>query len=353
MDQLVLFFIVVISLILFFVFLVMLIQWSKNIIFQPSSEVKWTPDEGTYKVVTHRFEDKHIDGESFTIRGWHFDQFPRQPTVLFFPDNEGNMTYYQDVFEICQRRGYNLILFNYPGYHTSIGKLSLKNLYAASESMYLYTKQLIGAENTILWGHGMGAHLASSLCAIYGYKQAILTNVYSSLYDLLITRHRFLFVEYLASYYSWYIGKMDTVDLFKRIKDRYNSDTDHTRGKINVVISKNDNSNSSLRQMTDDNIILHVLPDNGLPSNIFKLSNGVLKPTSDGLIEDIEDIENIKDVENVESTEDNHTLSESNDNFFSSNKLNNHQNRKAIITPTFSTPKSDKKMTQFRVNSKK
>lgn len=290
MDQIIIFLIATVCLVIFLVLMIMLLQWSKNIIFRPSSEIVWTPAEGTYNVITHQFEDKHVDGKSFTLRGWYFNQFPNQPTVLFMGDNTGNISYYQDVFEICQRRGYNLILFNYPGYGNSVGHISLKNMYAAAECMYLYTKRITQPENIILWGHSLGAHLVASVCALYDYRQTILTGAFSSIYDTIVTKYRYPFIEYLASYYTWYSGKMDNVDLFKRIQDRYR--TNSRTGKIDLVLSTKDeiipyDSTFGIRQLCDDNIILHTneMDHNGQISYAFN----ILPPTSEALIENTND----------------------------------------------------------------
>ncbi len=90
-----------------------------------------------------------------------------KPTLLFFYGNGMCMAYTLDIFDHLRKRGYNVILVDYPGYGMSDGSPSEAGCYASADAAYDYllTRNDVDAHRIVACGWSLGAAVAIDLAS--------------------------------------------------------------------------------------------------------------------------------------------------------------------------------------------
>lgn len=155
--------------ILFFVIIAgaMLTLFYKNIenhfVFVPQKTLEYSPAD--YRM---EWRDVYLDTpDSQRLHGWYFPVDPKEPVILFYHGNAGNISHRLDYIQRLTRMGFNVFIFDYRGYGKSSGKPSEKGLYidALCAYNYLVNNEKIKPEDIVLLGRSLGAAAAIETAA--------------------------------------------------------------------------------------------------------------------------------------------------------------------------------------------
>lgn len=184
---------------------VLLKLFFKKGLFYPRDKHIWIPDV--------KYKNIMLDG----INMWYFDSFPGQPTILYCHGTSGNISYQKNVVRLAHRLGLNLILFDYYGYGSSIGKPSQDNLFKSGEIVYNF---LLNSARTriFVWGESLGGAVAVHLAAKYNIDCLILLATFASL-DILAKGHpRSWLVQLLGRSLPYVTQPLRSCDLISKVK---------------------------------------------------------------------------------------------------------------------------------------
>ena len=87
------------------------------------------------------------------------------------------------------RKGYQVLMIDYPGYGKSTGALTEKKLYAWARQVYKIAHKRFAADSIIIYGKSLGTGIAAELASVRGCKRLILETPY---YDFPSVVNRFL-----------------------------------------------------------------------------------------------------------------------------------------------------------------
>lgn len=96
------------------------------------------------------------------IQGWYFrsKKKPSRARVLFFHGNGQNrFAHFVALFWLVQQ-GYDLVIFDYPGYGTSGGKPTPSNTVESAVESIRYVSQLKPSLPLVVYGHSLGGIVA-------------------------------------------------------------------------------------------------------------------------------------------------------------------------------------------------
>jgi fermentation-respiration switch protein FrsA (DUF1100 family) len=150
--------------ILFFVFIlvIMFSLFYENIenyfVFAPQKVLDYSPSD--YGLVWKDVMLPTPDGQ--VLHGWFFSVAQKEPVILFYHGNAGNISHRLDYIKLLTRIGFNVFIFDYRGYGKSSGKPSEEGLYidALSAYDYLVNDECIKPEDIILLGRSLGGAAA-------------------------------------------------------------------------------------------------------------------------------------------------------------------------------------------------
>lgn len=179
-------------------FLVTLLT-KRFIYFRPSST--FLPIRETYKVI----KQGHL-------HGWLADSNPGTKVVLICHSNKGNISHIAPTIENLRYLGYTVLAFDYSGFGKSRGIPSEQQLYEDASYMVALLSQSYQAKDIILYGHGLGAPIATYVARRYGIPTLILISPFLSAKSIVsntILRYiSILFSEFnTEEYLSGYRGR--------------------------------------------------------------------------------------------------------------------------------------------------
>ncbi|MCX8019278.1 MAG: alpha/beta hydrolase [Chitinophagaceae bacterium] len=127
----------------------------------------------------HREIDIPINGED-TLNVVDFEAAapPRRGVVLYFHGNKKNISWYHKFIPYFTRRGYRVIMIDYPGYGKSRGKLTEQKLYNWALLTYKFALASTPADSIIIYGKSMGTGIAAYLASVRDCKRLILETPY-------------------------------------------------------------------------------------------------------------------------------------------------------------------------------
>jgi fermentation-respiration switch protein FrsA (DUF1100 family) len=155
------------------------IMW---IVFQPSKDIVWTPNQGGFD-----YENVFITtSDGVNINGWYINCEDSRGTVLFFHGNAGNISNRADSIRIFNSLGMSVFIVSYRGYGESEGSPSIKgvNLDALAAWNWLISEKKIPPEKILIFGRSLGGAVAVELMRVAEPKAAILESTFSSLADM-------------------------------------------------------------------------------------------------------------------------------------------------------------------------
>ncbi len=168
------------------------VPWAeKKALFLPSKNWIWTPS-CPYKNIYLNAENGKVHTskpmsscKDEYINGWHFDNFPRNKTVMYCHGNSLNISNRSYIIDICHKFKLNLFIFDYRGFGKSSGKPTKRNLRKDGETAYKYlTKECgIKSKKIIIWGESLGGITAIWTASKYSCQSLILLCTFSGLDD--------------------------------------------------------------------------------------------------------------------------------------------------------------------------
>ena len=112
--------------------------------------------------------------------------------VLYYHGNSSNLSKWGFVSEYFCEKGYDVFLYDYPGFGKSKGKRSQEAFYNDAMEMYKYISGFYPAKKIIVYGRSMGTAMASYVAAHKPAKQLVLATPFSSMRDLFYSYYPFL-----------------------------------------------------------------------------------------------------------------------------------------------------------------
>lgn len=193
-----------IILILVVVALIIFFTLRKAVLFQPTKDVIWKPDDyqNLYLIVGDK---SHNDGKGYSfkeikdiryskvitfsdlqyINVWYMNKFLGAKVVLYFHGNNDNITYREYAFKICERLKLNLILIDYRGYGKSSSYPSTKFILQDADTVYSFAKLRCRPEDIIIWGESLGGIAAIYTASKYPCDKLVLLSTFYNLNTVL------------------------------------------------------------------------------------------------------------------------------------------------------------------------
>ena len=137
------------------------------IYFRPSSV--FLPVSETYKIV----KQGHL-------HGWVAEGAPGSKAVMICHSNKGNISHIASTIESLRALGYTVLAFDYSGFGKSNGIPSEQQLYEDASYMVAMLRQNYQAKDIILYGHGLGAPVATYVARRYGIPTLIIVSSFLS-----------------------------------------------------------------------------------------------------------------------------------------------------------------------------
>jgi len=110
-------------------------------------------------------------------------------TILYFHGNASNIQRWGEYAVDFTSIGYNVVMFDYPGFGKSKGDISEDILYSDSEDIWKWTKSNFPSSNFIIYGRSLGSALALHLAEQHEPTQLILETPF---YKLIQNRFSFM-----------------------------------------------------------------------------------------------------------------------------------------------------------------
>ncbi len=126
--------------------------------------------------------------------------------VLFFGGRKGNAWSHKNAITGFPEAGYEVVLMDYPGYGTSTGTFSEDSVYYWSQIAYTFLRARFEPQQIILYGHDLGAAVASRLATRKDTRLLILSQPFPSYASLIkvpiypvkrLLRYQFATEDYL------------------------------------------------------------------------------------------------------------------------------------------------------------
>ncbi|MFM7645887.1 MAG: alpha/beta hydrolase [Sphingomonadales bacterium] len=105
--------------------------------------------------------------------------------VLYFHGNRQNIEWYEKFVPFFTKRGYEVLMPDYPGYGKSRGALSEEKLYGWAMLTYQIASKRYAADSIIIYGKSLGTGIAAQLAARRDCKALILETPYYRFTDVL------------------------------------------------------------------------------------------------------------------------------------------------------------------------
>lgn len=120
------------------------------------------------------------------IHGLYYPPADFMDTVLFFPGNAGNSSYFEEFGAAYTRHGYGFLIFDYRGFGRSEGTISETNIYADARAAveYLIKERKTAPGNIILFGYSLGNAPAIKMAVEYkdaGFKALVLQSPFTNI----------------------------------------------------------------------------------------------------------------------------------------------------------------------------
>jgi uncharacterized protein len=109
---------------------------------------------------------------------------PARGIVLFFHGNGRNISFLERKTTSFTKRGYEVLMMDYPGYGKSTGPLTEAAIYADALQLYGLARSRFHADSIILCGHSLGTGVAAQLATVRDCKDVILEAPYYNLTDV-------------------------------------------------------------------------------------------------------------------------------------------------------------------------
>ncbi len=155
------------------------IRWAQpKMLFNPAPAL--IADPSVYEM---EYEPVRVDSGAFSVAGWlvKTPEDVRRGVMLCCLSSSGNRSYELDTALFFSKAGFDVLLFDYPGFADSSGRLSEQGCYAAAEGMFDWLKAQDASRPVWVYGRARGAAVAARLAAARMPRGLVLEGAYPSL----------------------------------------------------------------------------------------------------------------------------------------------------------------------------
>ena len=139
------------------------------------------------------FSEFNIQSASGNVlNALHFKTDSAKGIVIYFHGNAGSLASWGTVSDDFISNHYDLLIFDYPGYGKSTGKMSEENLFLDAQSVYDFCREKFSENRIVLYGRSIGTGIAAYLASGNHPGQLILEAPYYSMVDLSSRLYPFL-----------------------------------------------------------------------------------------------------------------------------------------------------------------
>lgn len=139
------------------------------------------------------------------------DSVAKKGIVIYFHGNRENVNRYASFAENFTKKGYVVLMPDYPGFGKSIGTISEEILYEEALQSYTLAKSNFAADSIIIYGKSLGTGLASYVASRKNCQQLILETPYKSMTSI-FGRYGFMYPLNSMLHY-----KLPTIDYLKNV----------------------------------------------------------------------------------------------------------------------------------------
>ncbi|MDD3793818.1 MAG: alpha/beta fold hydrolase [Candidatus Gracilibacteria bacterium] len=132
------------------------------------------------------FEEVNIKNKNGElINGLYLGSGTRK-TVYYFHGNGGPNSYFYSEIKYIHDLGYNVMMYDYPGYGKSEGLPYKENVDESSQTFfeYLQKEKNIESKDLIVWGYSVGTAVATDFASKNDFERLVLVSPLSSRYDM-------------------------------------------------------------------------------------------------------------------------------------------------------------------------
>jgi len=165
--------------VLFLVLVMGAVFWIQpKMVFNPAPKLIATP--AVYEL---DFEEVRVEERGLSVAGWlvRTSEEVRRGSVLCCMSSAGNRSYELDTAMFFTKAGFDVLLFDYPGFADSTGRLSEKHCYEAARMMFDYLRAEDGFGPLLVYGRARGAAVAAHLAGERSPDALVLEAAYASL----------------------------------------------------------------------------------------------------------------------------------------------------------------------------
>lgn len=166
------------------------VWWAEQkLLYFPSKKLLGTPNEAGIAYTNHQF----VSGFE-SIHAWHADN-GSNVTVLYCHGNAGNIGDRLDKMYRFYLMGFNIMMFDYPGYGLSTGRPSEKGFMDSGVAAYDYlnsTGLIKPGDTLIVYGTSLGGSVAAHVAAHRRVHGIVLENSVFSLRSIAAEHYGFL-----------------------------------------------------------------------------------------------------------------------------------------------------------------
>lgn len=199
-------------------FILILINFYNDKLFQPSCSINWHPP--TY------YEDFFIG----PVNTWYIpfnekksceEKDKNRPVILYCHGNNSNISYREYPYIIAQYFNFDLVLFDYQGYGKSEGKPSQNNICNDGQLVYdwLINVAKYDPEQIIIWGESLGGAVAIDLASKNPCSCLILFSTFSSIKSAICEHHIYpKSVKLISTVSSFFINNLISRRYIKKVE---------------------------------------------------------------------------------------------------------------------------------------
>jgi uncharacterized protein len=152
--------------------------------------------------------------DSVRIHAWFAPAESAKATLVMSHGNAGNISHRYLVLRSLQRRGYNVLMYDYRGYGRSNGTPSEDGIYRDGRAAYDYVISLpnVDKNRVFLWGTSLGGAVAIDVAQYRTVAGLILESTFTSAPDVARVAYPFLPVQFVMH------TKLNSIQKIKNIK---------------------------------------------------------------------------------------------------------------------------------------
>ncbi len=136
--------------------------------------------------------------DSVKIHGWYVTAESAKATFVISHGNAGNISHRYLILRSLQKRGYNVLMYDYRGYGRSEGSPSEEGVYLDGRAALDYVLALRGVDSsrTLLWGTSLGGAVAVDVATHRPVAGMILESTFTSAKEVARVLYPFLPVHF-------------------------------------------------------------------------------------------------------------------------------------------------------------